>query len=178
MYKSVAFVYSSSHQLEDLLKGKFPSTVTKLRLNVVVVQSCLTLCDSMDNSCSNSCPLSQRCHPTISCLCRPLLSFAFNLFQHRGLFQRVKGSESHSVASDSLQPHRLYSPWDSPGQNTGVGSLFLLQGIFQTQELNGCLLHCILYQLSYQGSPKRWPKYWSFSFSTRPSSEYSGSISF
>ena len=178
MYKSVAFVYSSSHQLEDLLKGKFPSTVTKLRLNVVVVQSCLTLCDSMDNSCSNSCPLSQRCHPTISCLCRPLLSFAFNLFQHWGLFQRVKGSESHSVVSDSLQPHRLYSPWDSPGQNTGVGSLFLLQGIFQTQELNGCLLHCILYQLSYQGSPKRWPKYWSFSFSTRPSSEYSGSISF
>ena len=32
--------------------------------------------------------------------------------------------ESHSVVSDSLQPHRLYSPWNSLGQNTGVGSLF------------------------------------------------------
>ena len=32
--------------------------------------------------------------------------------------------------SDSLQPHGLYGPWNSPGQNTGVGSLSLLQGIF------------------------------------------------
>ena len=38
---------------------------------------------------------------------------------------------SHSVMSDSL---RLYSPWNSPGQNTGVGSLSLLQGIFPTQD--------------------------------------------
>ena len=30
--------------------------------------------------------------------------------------------------SNSLQPHGLYSPWNSPGQNTGVGSLSLLQG--------------------------------------------------
>ena len=29
-----------------------------------------------------------------------------------------------------------YSPWNSPGQNTGVGSLFLLQGIFPTQGSN------------------------------------------
>ena len=35
--------------------------------------------------------------------------------------------------SDSLQPRGLYSPWNSPGQNTGVGSLSLLQGIFPTQ---------------------------------------------
>ena len=56
--------------------------------------------------------------------------------------------------SDSVRPHGLYSPWDSPGQNTGVGSLSLLQGIFLTQELNQGLPHCrqILYQLSYQGS--------------------------
>ena len=32
--------------------------------------------------------------------------------------------------SDSFRPHELYSPWNSPGQSTGVGSLFLLQGIF------------------------------------------------
>ena len=42
-------------------------------------------------------------------------------------------SESRSVVSDSLRPHGLYSPWNSPGQNTGVGSLSLLQGIFLTQ---------------------------------------------
>ena len=41
-------------------------------------------------------------------------------------------SESHSVVSNSLGPHGLYSPWNSPGQNTGVGSLSLLQGIFPT----------------------------------------------
>ena len=29
--------------------------------------------------------------------------------------------ESHSVVSSSLWPHVLYSPWNSPGQNTGVG---------------------------------------------------------
>ena len=37
-------------------------------------------------------------------------------------------SESCSVMSDSLWPHGLYSPWNSPGQNTGVGSLSFLQG--------------------------------------------------
>ena len=48
------------------------------------------------------------------------------------------------------------SPWDSPGQNTGVGSLSLLQQIMPTQELNQGPMHCrrILYQLSYQGSPR------------------------
>ena len=45
-------------------------------------------------------------------------------------------SESYSVVSNSLQSHGLYSPWNSPGHNTGVGSLSLLQGIFPTQGLN------------------------------------------
>ena len=39
----------------------------------------------------------------------------------------VTESEGHSVVSDSLVPHEVYSPWNSPGQNTGVGSLSLLQ---------------------------------------------------
>ena len=62
-------------------------------------------------------------------------------------------SECRSVMSDSLWPHRLYSPWNSQGQNTGVESLSLLQGIFPTQGSNPDLPHCrqILYQLSYQG---------------------------
>ena len=64
-------------------------------------------------------------------------------------------SESHSVVSDSLRPYGLYSPWNSPGQNTRVGSLSLLHGIFPTQGLNPGLPHCrqILYQLSHKGSP-------------------------
>ena len=47
---------------------------------------------------------------------------------------------------------------DSPGKNTGVGSLSLLLGILLTQELNCGLLYCkqVLYQLSYQGSPSVW----------------------
>ena len=63
-------------------------------------------------------------------------------------------SESRSVVSDSLRPHGLYSPWDSPGQNTGVGSLSLFQGIFPTQGSNPGLPHCgqILYHLSLQGN--------------------------
>ena len=50
---------------------------------------------------------------------------------------------------------QLYSPWNSPGQNIGVGSLSLLQGIFPTQGSNPGLPHCrqILSQLSQQGSP-------------------------
>ena len=44
-------------------------------------------------------------------------------------------SASCSAVSDSLQLHRQYNPWNSPGQNTGVGSLPLLQGIFPTQRL-------------------------------------------
>ena len=43
-------------------------------------------------------------------------------------------SESHSVTSNSLQPHGLYRPWNSPGQNTGVGSCSLLQGSSQPKD--------------------------------------------
>ena len=64
-------------------------------------------------------------------------------------------NESRSVLSNSLGCHGLCSPWCSPGQNTGVGSLSLLQGIFPTQGVNPSLPHCrrILYQLSHKGSP-------------------------
>ena len=66
---------------------------------------------------------------------------------------------SHSVGSNSLQPHelstaRLLCPWDSPGKNTGVGCHSLLQGVFQTQGSNPGPLHLeILYCLREQGSP-------------------------
>ena len=60
-------------------------------------------------------------------------------------------SESGSVMSDSLWPHGPCSPWNSPGQNTGVGSWSLLQGIFPSQGLNTGY-RWILYQLSHLGS--------------------------
>ena len=88
----------------------------------------------------------------------------------------MKWSKSRSVVSDSLWPNGLYSPWNSPGQNTGLGSLSLLQGIFPTQRSNPGLLHCrlILYQLIHKGSPRilecvaypfssrsSWPRNWT-----------------
>ena len=50
--------------------------------------------------------------------------------------------------------HQGTSPWNSPGQNTGVGSLSFLQGIFPTQGSNPGLLHCrwILYQPNHKGT--------------------------
>ena len=85
------------------------------------------------------------------------------LIGHNSLYVKVlvpvpfkNAFDSHSVVSSSLQDNGLYSPWNSPGQNTGVGSLSLLQRIFPTQGSNPGLLHCrpILYHLSHQGSPK------------------------
>ena len=60
-------------------------------------------------------------------------------------------SKSCSVVSNTLWPHGLYSPCNSPGQN-----ISLLQGIFPTQGSNPHLLHCrwILYQWSHKGSPR------------------------
>ena len=62
--------------------------------------------------------------------------------------------ESRSVVFNSLRPHGPYSPLNSPGQNAGVGSLSLLQGIFPNLGSNPGLLHCrrILSQLSRKGS--------------------------
>ena len=62
--------------------------------------------------------------------------------------------------SDSLLPHGLQSPWNPPGQNSGVGSLSLLQMMFPTQGSNPGLPPCrwILYQLSHQGSPSEFQR--------------------
>ena len=67
-------------------------------------------------------------------------------------------NESYSVVSNSLRPYGLYSPWNSPGQNSEVGSLSLLQGILPTQGSNPGLQHCrrILYQLSQREAQENW----------------------
>ena len=70
------------------------------------------------------------------------------------MYTKVKSeSESHSVVSNSVT-----IGWNSPGQNTGMGSLSLLQGIFPTQGLNPGLLHYrwILYQLSQKEAQEYW----------------------
>ena len=68
----------------------------------------------------------------------------------------IEWSESHSVVSHFLWPHGVHSLWSSPGQNIGVGSHFILQGIFPSRGLKPGLPHCrrILYQLSHQGSSR------------------------
>ena len=63
-----------------------------------------------------------------SCLASRLICTAF--------LDSMKWSESHSVVSNSLQPHGLHSPWSFPGQNTRAGSHSLLQRILPTQGSN------------------------------------------
>ena len=71
----------------------------------------------------------------------------FILFYGWVVFYCLKWSEAKVTQS--------LNPWNSPGQNTRVGSLFLFQGIFPTQGSNPGLPHCrwILYQLSQRGRP-------------------------
>ena len=79
---------------------------------------------------TDSLPLSQQ---------GSLTSYISNLISLKPCFN-CEG-ESHSVVSNSVA-HGPHSPWNSPGQNTGVGSLSLLQGIFPTQGSNPGLPHC------------------------------------
>ena len=110
--------------------------------NGCLTDFCLTSCDgaltTFEHLLKHICPNQIPCH------------FSFISSNSTSHFE----SESCSVMTNSLRPHGLYSPWNSPGQNTGVGSLSLLQRIFPTQGSNPGLLHCrwILYQLSHQGS--------------------------
>ena len=95
-------------------------------------------------------------------------------YQQKKIYYYILILQSGSclVVSNSLWPHGLYSLWNSPGQNTGVGSLSLLQGIFPTQGSNPGLPHCrwILYQLSHKGSPRilEWVAYPFSSRSSQP----------
>ena len=140
-----------------------------LKMKVLVSWSCVTLCDPMDCSL-----LGSSVHGILQAriLGWVAIPFTRGSSRHRdqirvscitGSFftnwatkeaQSSYESESRSVVSNSLWPHGLYSPWNSPGQNTGLGSLCLLQGIFPTQGLSPGLPHCrqILFQLSHNRS--------------------------
>ena len=79
--------------------------------------------------------------------------------ERKALNQLVMGeSESRSVMSDSLRSHGLYSPWASPGQNTGVSNLSFLQGIFPTQGLNPRFRPSTLQADSIPAEPQGKPK--------------------
>ena len=94
-------------------------------MKVKVTQSCLILCDSMD------CILDWVTFP----------------------FSRGSSNSGIEPRSPTWQADSLPAEPQGKPNNTGVGSLSLLQEIFPTQESNQGLLHCrqILYQLSYQG---------------------------
>ena len=76
-------------------------------------------------------------------LYHPPQYFSTHSTNYSSRFTYVVKSQSRSVVSNSLQPCELHSPWNSPGQNPGVGSLSLLQGIFPTHGSNPGLSHCI-----------------------------------
>ena len=135
------------------------------KVEVLVAQLRLTLCDPMD--CS---PPGSSVHGILQARILEWVAICFSrgssnpgikpgspILQANSLPSEPPGSESesHLVVSNSLRPHGLYSSWNSLGQNTGVGNLSLLQGIFPTQGSNPDLQHCrpILYLLSHQGRP-------------------------
>ena len=139
---------------------KFPSQGRKLR-GENGSQSCGALCSLAVGSYIDTspfiCKLLSISAYTFCCLhdvawWRPLKMF--HIFKDH-LYTVYSESESCSVLSDSLRPNGLYSPWNSPCQNTGMGSFSLLQGIFPTQGSNPGFPHCrqILYQLSHNRSP-------------------------
>ena len=103
---------------------------------VKVAQSCPTLCDPMDYTV----------HGILQARILEWVAFPFS----RDLPNPGMEPRSPTLQADSLPAEPQGKP-----KNTGVESLFLLQRIFLSQELNWDLLHCrqILYQLSYQGSP-------------------------
>ena len=101
------------------------------------------------------------CKPHLSQLSSSLVPALFHLFIDCSVLpfktvvqSKKKGNVAHScpILCDPMD----CSLWNSPGQNTGVGSHSLLQGIFPTQGSHPCLPHCrrILYQLNYKGSPR------------------------
>ena len=121
-------------KLEPIIQsevGKKEKYQCSMEVKVKVAQWCLTLCDPMDYRVSEH--------------------WSGQPFPFPEDFPNL-GIEPRSLA---LQVDSLPAEPQGKPRSTGVGSLFLLQGVFLTQELNWGLLHCrqILYQLSYQGIP-------------------------
>ena len=131
----------------------------KVKSQSEVTQSCPTLSDPMD--CS---PPGSSIHGIFQArvLEWGAIAFSVNNCQQNIIWNRI-GQKKVKVAKSCPTPS---------GQNTGVCSLSLLQGIFPTQGSNPSLPYCrqILYQLSHQESPRRleWTAYPFASGSSRP----------
>ena len=142
-------------------------------------------------ACSNSCPLSQWCHPT-SCLLSSPSPLAFNMSQHQGLFQYV--SYLHQLSSvKSLSRVQLFlTPWIAAHctslfttNSQSLLKLTFIESVMSSNRLILChpiLLTSIFCSIRVFSNESvlciRLPKYWSFSFSISPSNEYSGLITF
>ena len=98
----------------------------KVKSESEVTQSCPTLHDPMD--CS---PPGSSVHGILQARVLEWVAIAFSELCCSN--QQGK-SESHSVVFDSLQPHGLYSPWNYPGQNTGVGTFPFFRGSSQPRD--------------------------------------------
>ena len=108
---------------------------------VKVSQSCPALCDPMD----------YMVHGILQARILEWIAFQFS----KGSFQPRDQTQVSRIARDSLPAEPQGKPKGSHKGSPKIRcSLFLLQWIFPTQELNQGLLHCrwILYQLSYEGS--------------------------
>ena len=158
--------YMFSNTLRPLLTADIVNYINHSSIMVLFLPPTTCNLKTPDNDLQLPEPSNQWWHKT------------WSLFIPEGLMSSFSKSESesHLIVSDSLWPCELYSPQNSPGQNTGVGSLSLLQGIFPTQGLNPGLPHCrqTLYQQSHQGSPRilewvaypfsrgfSWPRNWT-----------------
>ena len=112
--------------------------------------------------------------------------FASYASYHRG-FESFLSQLSCSVVSDSLRPHGLQHA-TPPCPSLSPRSLLKLMSIALVMPSNHLILCHALLPPSIFPSIRvfsnesvlhiRWLKYWSFSFSTSPSNEYSGLISF
>ena len=106
-----------------------------LRIHCLLVFNllCWLMCLQIFHGFQNCCYRTRKHFLFVSSVTR-LLTHLYSLFQKvvviHPSYPEVKWSESCSVVSYSLQFHGLHSPWNSPGQNNGVGNLSLIQGIF------------------------------------------------
>ena len=164
--------------MEQILPSSLQKSITLLKKNIYIYifcgccwvsKSCLTLCNPM-----NCTPPSSSVHGISQARILEWVAVSFSRGSSwprdqtcvsciAGRFFTTESPGKHQIRSDQslshvllLWHHRLYIPWNSLGQNTMVGNLFLLQGVFPTQGSNPGLLHCrqILSHLSHQRSPR------------------------
>ena len=119
-----------SQHLPSYLGFSYSSFLFQTLMKVKVTQLCPTLCN----------PVDYTVHGLLWARILEWVAFPFSRgsFQPRDRTQvshiagrvfttwatREAQTESLSVISDSLRPHEPYSPWSSPGQNTGLGNFF------------------------------------------------------